>query len=264
MEDVQSRRDDRQIPIDQVGVADLRCPIVVFDRAQERQQTVATFSMSVSLPHHFKGTHMSRFVELLNEHRGEMTMRTLRQVLQELKSRLVAEKARIEVAFPYFVERHAPVTKASAVMDYECRFIGESNGSRDDFILEVTVPVTSLCPCSKSISKYGGHNQRGYITIAVRSVPAVDGRPELIWIEELIEVAEKAASAPVYPILKRPDEKFVTEQAYDNPMFVEDMTRNVAASLRADGRVAWFHVRVENHESIHNHSVFAELEWQRR
>lgn len=264
MEDVQSHRDDREIAIDQVGVTDLRYPVVVFDRAQEKQQTVATLSMSVSLPHHFKGAHMSRFIEVLNDHRGEMTMRTLPEILTELKSRLDAERAKIEITFPYFLERKAPVTKSAALMDYECRFTGESNGDRDGFVLRVKVPVTSLCPCSKTISEYGGHNQRGYVTIDVRSVPDENGQPELIWIEELIEIAERAASAPVYPLLKRQDERFVTEQAYDNPAFVEDMARDVAASLQADHRVAWFHVHVENHESIHNHSAFAELEWTRR
>jgi GTP cyclohydrolase I len=169
----------------------------------------------------------------------------------------------MEVSFPYFLERSAPVTKAKALMDYECTFSGEANGSKDDFVLGVRVPVSSLCPCSKTISDYGAHNQRGYVTIEVRSIRNEDGSPELIWIEELIDIAESSASAPVYPLLKREDERFVTMQSYDNPVFVEDIVRNVAMKLRNDSRVAWFKVHVVNHESIHNHSAFAEIEWTR-
>lgn len=218
--------------------------------------------MSVSLPHHFKGTHMSRFLEVLNEHRGEVTMRTVPQILRELKKRLEAERARIEVRFPYFIERFAPVTGSSALMDYECTFIGESN-AKDDFLLRVRVPVTSLCPCSKAISDYGVHNQRGYITVEVRRRQTEEGHPAIIWIEELIDIAEQSASAPVYPLLKRPDERHVTMQAYDNPVFVEDIVRNVAVRLRADDRVSWFRVHTVNQEGIHNHAAFAEVSWSR-
>ena len=263
LHDVQSARDERNWPIDQVGVMDLRYPIVVLDRQQARQQTTATLSMSVSLPHHFKGTHMSRFVEVLNEHRGELTMRTLPAILRELKSRLHAETARLEVSFPYFLERAAPVSGARALMDYECRFVGEANCERDDFVLGVRVPVTSLCPCSKAISDYGAHNQRGHVTIDVRSVRDTDGHPELIWIEELVDVAERSASSPVYPLLKRPDERHVTMKAYENPVFVEDLVRNVAVAMKRDERCAWFRVRAVNQESIHNHNAFAEIEWTR-
>lgn len=263
MVDVQSRADGRQIPIDQVGVSDLRYPITVLDRARQRQETVAQVSMSVSLPHHFKGTHMSRFIEVLNEHRGEITMRTLPAILRDLKARLEAETARVELHFPYFVERSAPVSGARALMDYECSFVGEVNGGAADFVLGVRVPVKSLCPCSKEISDYGAHNQRGYITIRVRSADTTAEGKTMIWIEELIEVAERSGSAPVYPLLKRADERHVTMQAYDNPVFVEDMVRNVAAQLQDDERVAWFRVEAVNQESIHNHSAFAEIEWRR-
>jgi GTP cyclohydrolase IB len=263
MEDVQSRPDERRIAIDQVGVSNLRYPIVVLDREQERQHTVADLAMSVALPHHFKGTHMSRFLEVLNEHRGEVTMRTLPSILRELKKRLDAESARVEVRFPYFVDRAAPVSGARGLMDYECWFIGEANGAHDDFLLGVRVPVTSLCPCSKEISDYGAHNQRGYVTLEVRSLRADEGPAAFIWIEELIEVAERSASAPVYPLLKRPDERHVTMQAYDNPVFVEDMVRNVARRLQDDQRVRWFKVHALNQESIHNHSAFAQIEWRR-
>lgn len=262
MADVQSQTDQRQIPIDQVGVADLRYPVVVLDREQGRQTTVATIQMSVALPHEFKGTHMSRFIEVLNAHRGEVTLRTMPAILCDLKERLDAERARVEVSFPYFLERAAPVSGAKALMDYECSFVGESNGGVNDFVLAVTVPVTSLCPCSKEISDYSAHNQRGYVTIEVRSVP-VGSEPAIVWIEELVEVAEAAGSAPVYALLKRVDERHVTMQAYDNPVFVEDIVRNVAVQLQEDRRVAWFRVTAVNQESIHNHSAFATVEWTR-
>lgn len=263
MEDVQSRADDRQIPIDQVGVSDLRYPIVVLDRELGKQQTVARLTMSVSLPHHFKGTHMSRFLEVLNEHRGEVTMRTLPAILGSLKERLEAERARVEASFPYFLERAAPVSGARGLMDYECSFVGEANGAQDDFVLGVRVPVTTLCPCSKAISDYGAHNQRGQVTIEVRTVRAPGGEPAIVWIEELVEIAEASGSAPVYALLKRADEREVTMRAYDNPVFVEDVVRNVALRLREDPRVAWYRVHAVNHESIHNHSAFATIEWTR-
>lgn len=263
LEDVQNRRDGRGIAINKVGVSGLRYPILVMDQAQEWQSTVARVSLSVALPHHFKGTHMSRFVEVLNRHRGEVTMRTLPAILHELRDRLNAERAHIQVAFPYFMERPAPVTGAAGLMDYECAFVGDSDGTTDDFVLKVQVPVTSLCPCSKEISEYGAHNQRGYVTVAVRSTHADVGEPELIWIEEIIQMAESAASAPVYPLLKRPDERHVTMQAYNKPAFVEDIVRDVAVQLQQDPRVAWLRVHVVNQESIHNHDAFAEVEWRR-
>ena len=263
MVDIQSHPDTRKIPIDQVGVSDLRYPIVVLDQKQEKQQTVANISMSVSLPHHFKGTHMSRFVEILNQHRGEVTMRTLPDILEDLRKKLKAESARVEVTFPYFMERKAPVSHAKGLMEYECTFAGESTGNKEDFVFAVRVPVTSLCPCSKAMSDASAHNQRGYITIEVRPARDASGAMQFIWIEELIAVAEGSASAPVYSLLKRADEKFVTDQAYANPVFVEDMVRNVAVQMKQDLRVAWFQVKAVNHESIHNHSAFARIEWSR-
>jgi GTP cyclohydrolase I len=206
---------------------------------------------------------MSRFVEVLNDHRGEVTMRTVPTILRDLKGRLHAESARIQVTFPYFLERAAPASGARALMDYECSFVGDLHEGHADFVLGVRVPVTSLCPCSKAISDYGAHNQRGVIAINVRSVTSATGEPELIWIEELVELAEQSASAPVYPLLKRADERHVTMQAYDNPVFVEDIVRNIAVRLQEDARVAWFEIHAVNHESIHNHSAFARLEWRR-
>jgi GTP cyclohydrolase I len=207
---------------------------------------------------------MSRFLEILHQGRGELTMRTLPAMLREVKTKLEAETARIEASFPYFVEKAAPVSGAKSLMDYQCTFIGEVNGGAMDFVLRVAVPVTSLCPCSKAISDYGAHNQRGFITVDLRSVTDANGEPALIWIEELIEIAEQSASAPIYPLLKRPDERYVTMQAFDNPVFVEDMVRSVGIKLRADERVAWFKVKAKNEESIHNHSAFAELSWRRQ
>jgi GTP cyclohydrolase IB len=189
LHDIQNLADDRELPINYVGVSDLRYPIVVLDRQSERQHTIASISMSVGLPHHFKGTHMSRFIEVLNDHRGEITVRTIPMLLSDLRARLDAETARVEVRFPYFIEKAAPATGALGLMDYECAFKAEANGALRDFVLEVRVPVTSLCPCSKAISDYGAHNQRGFITIEVRTEP----EKEIVWIEELVTVAEAAA-----------------------------------------------------------------------
>jgi GTP cyclohydrolase IB len=255
--DVQNTPDLRGIAIDQVGVCDLTYPITVLDRENLRQQCAATISLSVSLPHHFKGTHMSRFLQVLAAHQSEFMMGAVPSILRDLKKRLDAESAQMEVEFPYFLQRKAPVSGLIAPMDYRCTFIGQSNGTTDDFLLRVRVPVGTLCPCSKEISDYGAHNQRGYVTITVRTRKGKDGSWDFLWIEELVEIAEKSASAPIYPLLKRTDERHVTMQAYDNPVFVEDVVRNVAARLKADSRVAWFEVRTINHESIHNHSAFA-------
>ncbi len=257
MKDVQNTPDTRGIDIEQVGVCDLTYPITVLDRENQRQQCAALISLSVSLPHHFKGTHMSRFLVVLAEHQGEFTMRTVPAILHDLKKRLDAESAQIEVEFPYFLQRKAPVSGLSAPMDYRCTFIGQSNGKNDDFLLRVRVPVATLCPCSKEISDYGAHNQRGYVTITVRTRLLDGGSWDFLWIEELVEIAERSASAPIYPLLKRTDERHVTMQAYDNPVFVEDVVRNAAAQLKADSRIVWFEVRAVNHESIHNHSAFA-------
>mgnify|MGYP001816124815 CR=1 FL=1 len=254
--DIQATPDTRGIAIDQVGVSDLRYPIQVTDQDGNPFPTVATISMSVHLPHHFKGTHMSRFLEVLSKHEGEVTSRTLPDILHDLKQRLDAEEAHIEVAFTYFVSKEAPVSGAAAKVGCECVFTGNSNGTTEDLLLQVTVPVTTLCPCSKEISDYGAHNHRGMVTLEVR--PKRKGSScELILIEDLIEVAEKSGSAPVYALLKRPDERHVTMQAYDNPVFVEDVVRNAAALLQDDERVASFTVKAVNQESIHDHNAFA-------
>ena len=257
MEDVQSRLDDRGLPIRQAGVRDLRYPISVFDRDEGKQQTVGTVSVSASVPATSKGTHMSRFIEILNAHVGEMTINTIPLMLQDIRERLDAEWAFLEVRFTYFMSRSAPVSGARGLMDYECWFRGSLGPSVDSFLLGVKTPVTSLCPCSKEISDYGAHNQRGFVTIEIESARSEDGQLEIVWIEELIDWAEQAASCPVYPVLKRPDERYVTMHAYENPVFVEDMVRSVALKLDADTRVSWYRTEAQNQESIHNHDAFA-------
>ena len=263
MEDVQSYADERQIAIDRVGVRGLRYPITVLDPSNRTQETTAEVTMSVSLPHQFKGTHMSRFIEVLNEHRGEVTLRTLPTILADVRQRLEAEQAHVKVAFPYFIERTAPVSGAKSLMDYECWFLAESSGAESDFVLGVDVPITTLCPCSKTISEYGAHNQRGHVRVQVRTSIRDSGGCEIVWIEELVELAEDCASAPLYPLLKRSDERHVTMQAYDNPAFVEDVVRDISARLRSDSRIQWHSVDVETLESIHNHNAYASIEWGR-
>lgn len=255
--DIQNTRDLRGIALNEVGVCDLIYPIMVRDRTCQGQRTAAKISMSVGLPHDIKGTHMSRFLEVLAHHHNDVTMRTLPALLNEIKGRLGAESARVEMEFTLFFDRAAPVSGLKAPMDYRCAFIGASNGTDDLHELRVSVPVSTLCPCSKEISDYGAHNQRGYITISARANRAPGGEWRTLWIEDLIAVAEKSASAPIFPLLKRSDERHVTMQAFDNPVFVEDVVRNVAVQLQNDPRIAWFEVRAVNLESIHNHSAFA-------
>ena len=261
MEDVQSYADERRIAIDRVGVRGLRYPIAVLDPSSRTQETTAEITMAVSLPHQFKGTHMSRFIEVLNQHRGEVTLRTLPTILGDVRERLEAERAHVKVEFTYFIERTAPVSGAKSLMDYKCWFLAESTSLESDFVLGVDVPITTLCPCSKAISEYGAHNQRGHVRMQVRSVILENGECEIVWIEELVELAEACASAPLYPLLKRSDERHVTMQAYDNPAFVEDVVRDLSARLRSDHRIAWHSVEVETLESIHNHNAYAAIEW---
>jgi GTP cyclohydrolase I len=254
--DIQKTQDERGLEIDQVGICELHYPIWVKDRQSEVQQTSATLSMSVGLPHDFKGTHMSRFIQVLTEHEGEFTMNTLPEILHELKERLDAATAHLEVSFPYYLTKTSPVSGLEAKTRYECAFIGESNGKKDDFLLKMEIPVATLCPCSKEISDYGAHNQRGNVTVTVRTNRKGE-EWDFLWIEELVDITEQSASAPLYPLLKREDERYVTMQAYDNPVFVEDLVRNVALKLKAEKRVAWFEVKAVNQESIHNHNAFA-------
>ena len=251
--DVQSSRDTRKIPIDKVGIKDIRHPVVVKDRSGREQHTVANFNMYVSLPEHFKGTHMSRFVQILNKHEYEITVESFREMLSEMVTTLEAESGHIEMNFPFFVNKTAPVSGVKSLLDYEVTFIGEYLNGKPSMRVKVLVPATSLCPCSKEISDYGAHNQRSHVT--------VDVRPNgFIWIEDLIDLVEKQASCELYGLLKRPDEKYVTERAYDNPKFVEDLVRDVATKLNEDDRIAAYIVEAENFESIHNHSAYALIE----
>jgi GTP cyclohydrolase I len=252
VEDVQSRADTRQLPINKVGIKDITHPVKLRDRSSGEQHTVATFNMYVNLPHDFKGTHMSRFVEILHSER-EISVENFRRMLAEMTRRLEAESGHIEMTFPFFVMKRAPVSGVESLMDYRATLIGEQRGPDAEMWIRVVVPVTSLCPCSKRISDRGAHNQRSHVTITAKL-------REHLWIEELIDIAESEASCEVFGILKRPDEKYVTERAYDNPKFVEDLVRDVAMRLNDEPRIAAYTVETENFESIHNHSAYALIE----
>ncbi|MEW5903738.1 MAG: GTP cyclohydrolase FolE2 [Pseudomonadota bacterium] len=251
--DVQSSADTRRIAINKVGIKSIRHPIVVSDKSEGVQHTIATFNMYVRLPHNFKGTHMSRFVQILNEHGREISVESFESILREMVDKLEAKSGYIEMNFPYFVNKTAPVSGVQSLLDYDVTFIGEIVDGAYQFTMRVLVPVTSLCPCSKEISERGAHNQRSHVTLTVRTKGAV-------WIEDVVRIAEEQASSELYGLLKRPDEKFVTERAYDNPKFVEDMVRDVAAALNADERIEAYVVESENFESIHNHSAYALIE----
>ena len=251
--DVQSSADTRQLAINQVGIKSIRHPIKVSERGGGVQYTIANFNMYVGLPHQFKGTHMSRFVEILNAHEREISVESFKRMVAEMVDRLEAKTGHISMTFPYFVNKTAPVSGVQSLLDYEVTFTGEIENGKQCFKMKVVVPVTSLCPCSKKISDYGAHNQRSHVTISAKT-------RGMVWIEDLIDYAEKEASCELYGLLKRPDEKYVTERAYDNPKFVEDLVRDVAANLNADERVDWYVVESENFESIHNHSAYALIE----
>ncbi len=251
--DVQASTDLRRIPINKVGIKDIRHPIRVRDRSGGEQHTVATFSMYVDLPHNFKGTHMSRFVEILNQYEREITVESFKGMLAEITERLGARSGHIEMRFPYFISKKAPVSGVQSMLDYDVTFVGQRKDNQNCLRIKIVVPVTSLCPCSKKISDYGAHNQRSHVTVDCRT-------RGFIWLEELIDVVEQEASCELYGLLKRPDEKYVTERAYDNPKFVEDMVRDIAVKFNADERVRAYTVESENFESIHNHSAYAMVE----
>ncbi len=251
LRDIQSESDLRNLPINKVGVKNISYPVVVLDKTEGEQHTVARVNMYVDLPHHFRGTHMSRFVEILNRYRNGISTSKIREILYEMKKELAAERAHFEIEFPYFITKKAPVSGEEAKMEYTCRLIGDS--SVEYYTLGVTVPVLSLCPCSKEISDFGAHNQRSLITITIKA-------KERIWIEDVVSVAEQSASSDIFSILKREDEKFITEKSYNNPMFVEDMVRSAAEKLMHMKGVLAFSVESENMESIHNHSAYAMIE----
>lgn len=253
IEDVQGRPDPRHLAINKVGICDIRHPVSIAQRAGGHQSTIATFGMYVNLPHEFKGTHMSRFVQILNAHEHQITLESFKAMLGEMTERLESDNGHIEMSFPYFIDKYAPVTKEKGVMDYEVSFIGDRVKGETQMHVQVKVPVTTLCPCSKDISKYGAHNQRSLITLKVRA-------DEFFWAEELIEIAESEGSCELFGILKRIDEKVVTERAYENPKFVEDVVRDIAQRLNDDERFRRYRVESENFESIHNHSAYAMIE----
>ena len=254
--DVQASPDLRQLPIQKVGIKDIRHPVRVKDRSQGEQHTIAQFNMYVELPHNFKGTHMSRFVEILNNYEPEISVKSFKRMLKEMATRLEADTGHIEMSFPYFINKAAPISGVKSLLDYHVTLEGEVKNGTHTMTMKVVVPVTSLCPCSKEISQYGAHNQRSHVTVAVRT-------NAFVWIEDLVELVEKQASSELYGLLKRPDEKYVTERAYDNPKFVEDMVRDVASLLNADDRIDAYVVESENFESIHNHSAYALIEFNK-
>lgn len=253
MKDVQSQRDYRNIPINKVGIKNIRYPITVLDRRNSVQNTVATINMYVDLPHKYKGTHMSRFVELLHLFRPEVSLKNIAAILNQMKKHLNAKSAHIEVTFPYFIEKKAPMSNAPGLMDYTCSIIGSSHpGDKIDIISEVIVPISSVCPCSKEISEKGAHNQRGEVRLSTRF-------KKFIWMEDMIQLVEDSASCDVYSVLKRVDEKAVTEKAFSNPKFVEDIVRDIAKKMNKDDNITWFSVSAENFESIHNHNAYAHI-----
>jgi GTP cyclohydrolase FolE2 len=256
--DIQNRPDDREVAIEAVGVASLRYPVLVVDRDATVQRTIATVEMDVDLPAHLKGTHMSRFVETLDARADDLSAANLVDVAAIVRETLDSQRARVALQFPYFLERTAPISGLRSISDFEGRLAGEVDGGHSSLEVGVRVAVASLCPCSKEISDYGAHNQRGYIDLDVR---CSSDRP--VWLQDLIEVAEGCGSAPLYTLLKRVDERHVTMEAYDNPAFVEDIARDAAVALRSDARVAAFTVRVANQESIHNHEAVARVRWER-
>jgi GTP cyclohydrolase I len=253
MQDKQNERDHRELRIDKVGVRGLRFPIQIRDKARAQQNTIATIGMYVDLPKEFKGTHMSRFVEVLNAHGDVVHVENITDILHAMQKKLNAATAHLEMEFPFFLSKKAPVTGMEGLMDYTARFDATACGKEIDFVLTVVASVTTLCPCSKAISKHGAHNQRGNVTVRLRSKQAV-------WIEDVIALVESSASSELYSLLKRPDEKAVTERAYENPVFVEDLVRNVALKLNAHPDVTWYKVEAENFESIHNHNAYACIE----
>jgi len=252
MKDIQNHKDYRNIDIDQVGVKGIRYPITVRDKDMGKQQTVAEISMYVNLPRYYKGTHMSRFVEILTAHSRRISIQNLTEILEEMKDRLNAESAHMEISFPYFINKAAPVSGAEGLMEYNCTFRGSLNNGSDLAVM-IHVPISTLCPCSKEISDFGAHNQRGEVRLQVRF-------KKFVWIEDLIKLVEESASSDVYSVLKREDEKYVTERAYQNPMFVEDIVRDIAVKLNNDSNITWFAVESENFESIHNHNAYAYIE----
>ena len=251
--DTQSQADSRKVPLQRVGIKGVELPFLMKVLDDGHQTVLANVTLSADLPHHFKGTHMSRFIEVLEEWRNRpVSGQEVRLILQQTTATLKAEMSHVDIRFKYFIEKKAPASHRKSILGYQSLFSGDLNGGNFDFKLGVEVPITTVCPCSKEISEYGAHNQRALIRANVRFVPG-----KFIWIEELVTMLEKQGSAQIYPLLKREDEKYVTEQGFNNPKFVEDVVRDSVLILRADERIRWFEVECEAEESIHQHSAFA-------
>lgn len=253
MKDIQNSPDERNLALDKVGVKNIRYPIKILDKAELYQHTSAEVDLYVNLPHQFKGTHMSRFIEVFHNHSHDIRMNNFHHMLEKMREVLDAEIAHGEIRFPFFMEKSAPVTGQKSIMEYNCRFIGEVNNEYRDFYVGIEVPVLTLCPCSKEISEYGAHNQRSHVRVLLQL-------GDFFWIEDMISNIESCASAPLFTLLKREDEKFITEHSYDNPVFVEDLVREVTVMLEKKYDFPWFSVEAENMESIHNHEAYAFIE----
>ena len=252
MIDIQSSPDSREIPLQKVGVKNVRYPVQVLDKNHRTQRTTANINLFVNLPHNFKGTHMSRFIEVFHKYHDDISMTNFLEMLEEIRVTLDAERAFGRITFPYFIEKSAPVSESAGLMEYTCSYEGESE-REPRFFISIKVPVATLCPCSKAISERGAHNQRGFVKVKVLY-------SKFFWIEDVISMIEGCASTPLYSVLKRQDEKFVTERAYDNPRFVEDVVREVYLGLRRMG-FKWFTVEAETEESIHAHNAYARAEF---
>ena len=253
MIDIQSTQDTREVPLQKVGVKNVKYPLQVLDKSRKTQSTTGTVNLFVNLPHNFKGTHMSRFIEVFHKYHNDISMNNFLEMLEEIRSKLDAERAFGRITFPYFIEKAAPVTKSAGLMEYTCSYEGEVTVSEANFFISIKVPVATLCPCSKAISEYGAHNQRGFVKVKVLY-------SKFFWIEDVISMIEECASTPLYSVLKRKDEKFVTEHAYDNPRFVEDVVREVYLGLKKMD-FKWFTVEAETEESIHFHNAYACAEY---
>ena len=254
MLDIQNLQDSREVPLQKVGVKGVKYPVSVLDKTKKIQNTTAKVNLFVNLPHNFKGTHMSRFIEVFHRYHNDISMNNFLDMLEEIRQKLDAERAFGRISFPYYIEKKAPVTNASGMMEYNCTYEGESSGKNEqNFFISVKIPVATLCPCSKAISEYGAHNQRGYVKVKVLY-------KDFFWIEDIISMVESCASTPLYSVLKRLDEKYVTENAYENPRFVEDVVREVYLGLKEMG-FTWFSVEAETEESIHNHNAYAYTEF---
>ncbi len=253
MVDVQSMRDERRIPIQKVGVKGVRYPIILKDKTAQVQHTTAVVDLYADLPHEFKGTHMSRFIEVFEEFRSDLSMQGFLGMLQKIRTELEAETAYSELHFPYFIKKAAPVSGQTSIMSYDCSYEGKVSKEGHSFVVGVTVPVQTVCPCSKAISSQGAHNQRGLVTLKVSLGP-------FFWIEDMVAMVEDSASSDLYTLLKREDEKFVTERSYSRPRFVEDLVREVYLRMESLGKYSRFSVEAENFESIHNHSAYAFVE----